>query len=100
MAIPDRRFEWRALPCRFRATRHHVGMTQEGQRRSLLAVGRPQVVYLAVAQMLHAEPCPREAFADMRQATCVFRGYRAPTDQVDGKLKDVAVMYRQFKIFA
>src|SRR6185312_13362422 len=95
MAITNRRLERRALPRAFRPAGHHVGMAQEGQRRTIRTMRRPQIVDLAMAQVFDMETRAPQAPADQRQATGVFRRHRAATDQVTGEIENVRHGYSQ-----
>src|SRR5690606_39101045 len=73
------------------ARRHHVGVAEQHQHRTLAAAVRgPQVVDLAEAHGLAGEAGAAQAFGDERLATGVVRGYGGAEDQFLGELQHLA----------
>ena len=89
-AIAHLRPERIAAPCRDRATGHHVGMAEQHQYRRAAAVGGPQVVDLAQAQVFALETGRLQAVGHQLLAAGVVRRHRRPRDQVAGQLHHIA----------
>ena len=64
-------------------------------RRAVPAMRGPQVVHLAVTQMLDMETRACQSLAKQRQAAGVIGRHRAAADQVTGKFKHSGHGYSQ-----
>jgi hypothetical protein len=76
-----------AVPGRARSGRNHVGMTEESQHRTVVAVHSPEVAHWAERQRLDAKSCAGQTRPDQLLTARIFGRQRRAPDQFAGQGK-------------
>src|SRR5690606_9599471 len=85
--VADLRIERVAQPRVRGPRRHHVRVPEEREHRAARAMGDPEVVHVAEAQVLRHEAQTRKALRDERLAAGGLRRHGRPADEFHGEVQ-------------